>query len=454
MNENKNVLIVEDDKEMCKMLSEFLNNNGYKTTLFYSSDKVITTIKNQDFDVIVVDLKLPGMNGIELCERIVENRSDIPVIVMTAFGSINNAIDAIHAGAFDFIVKPFDLDIFLIAINRAVKHKQLQEKIKILSQSPQQVSIFENIIGNSHPMQDLFQTLLHIINSDITVLISGESGTGKELIAKALHQKSSRKEKPFIAVNCSALPETLIESELFGHTKGSFTDAKEDRKGLFIQANGGTLFLDEIGEIPPGFQVKLLRAIEERIIRPIGSHNEIKFDVRIISATNTDLEDAIKKGLFREDLYYRLNVIQIKIPPLRERDLDIILLAEYFIKQFSNQYNKDVKGISDNATKKLMDYYWPGNVRELRNAMERAVALTPFENISVDDLPEKIRDYNNYDIVFHNNPANLLTIDEMEKKYIFHVLEVVKKNHKLASQILGIDRKTLYRKLQKYNYKS
>lgn len=454
MNDSKNVLIIEDDKEMAKMLLEFLDNNGYKTTLFYSPDNVITTIKNQDFDIIITDLKLPGMNGIELCERIAENRSDIPVIVMTGFGSINNAIDAIHAGAFDFIVKPFDLDIFLISVNRAMKHRQLQEKIKTLSQFPQQVSIFKNIIGNSQPMQELFQTLSHIINTDITVLISGESGTGKELIAKALHQKSSRKENPFIAVNCSALPETLIESELFGYTKGSFTDAKDDRKGLFIQANGGTLFLDEIGEIPPGFQVKLLRAIEERIIRPIGSHNEIKFDVRIISATNIDLEDAIKKGLFREDLYYRLNVIQVKVPPLRKRDLDILLLAENFIKQFSDQYKKDVKGISDNAAKKLLDYSWPGNVRELKNAVERAVALTGYEKISVDDLPEKIRDYNSYDIVFHNNPVNLLTIDEMEKKYIFHVLEVTKKNYKLASQILGIDRKTLYRKLQKYNLKT
>ncbi len=451
MKKNMHVLIVEDDKEMCKMLSDFLNNNGYKTTYFYTSDQVISEIKSRDFDVIILDLKLPGMNGVELCERITENRTDIPVIVMTAFGSINNAIDAIRAGAFDFLIKPFDLDIFLISVNRAMKHRKLQEKIKTLSQASQQVNIFENFIGNSQTMQTLFQTLSHIINTDITVLISGESGTGKELIAKALHQNSSRKENPFIAINCASLPETLIESELFGYIKGSFTDAKEDKKGLFIQAEGGTLFFDEIGEIPLAFQIKLLRAIEERSIRPLGGQNEIKINVRIISATNINLEDAVKNGSFREDLYYRLNVIQIKVPPLRERDLDILLLTEFFINQFSVQYKKEIKGVSDNASKKLLDYYWPGNVRELRNAIEHAIALTSFEKISVDDLPEKIRAYNSYNIVFHENPTNLMTLEEIEKKYIFHVLKVTNNNQKIASQILGVDRKTLYRKLQKFN---
>jgi DNA-binding NtrC family response regulator len=327
----------------------------------------------------------------------------------------------------------------------------LQEKVKVLSREKARTQPFDELIGDSLPMQKLFSQMTHVADTDISILLLGESGTGKELVAQTLHKHSKRHQAPFIPLNCSALPETLLESELFGHKKGAFTDATTDRKGLFQEAQGGTLFLDEVGEIPIMLQPKLLRALEERSIRPVGGNSEIPVDVRILAATNRDLESAVEEGRFREDLYYRLNVMQIEVPPLRSRGTDVLLLADVFIQQFARRFNRQVTGISDNAAQRLLDYVWHGNVRELRNAMERAVALTRFEKIAVDDLPQKIQAYQSGHIfIGSHDPAELLPMEEVERRYILHVLKVVGDNRTSAARILKLDRKTLYRKLQQY----
>jgi two-component system response regulator HydG len=300
-------------------------------------------------------------------------------------------------------------------------------------------------------MRRLYDQLARIADSDSSILITGESGTGKELVARTIHKRSRRRAAPFIAVNCAALPESLLESELFGHAKGAFTDARAERKGLILQADGGTLLLDEIGDVPLAMQVKLLRALEERVVRPVGGDKEISFDVRILSATNRDLEVALEEQRFREDLYYRLNVIQLELPPLRARATDVLLLASHYLRRFAEQMNKPVTGISERAAEKLLAYSWPGNVRELRNVVERAVALTRFEKIAVEDLPDKIRDYRSSQVIIGGqDPTELLSLEDVERRYILHVLETVGGNKTTAARILGLDRKTLYRKLEQY----
>jgi two-component system response regulator HydG len=300
-------------------------------------------------------------------------------------------------------------------------------------------------------MQRLYDLITRVADSEASILIIGESGTGKELVAQALHKKSRRHDAPFIAVNCAALPEALLESELFGHTKGAFTDAKIERKGLFLQADGGTLFLDEIGAFPLTLQPKLLRALEEHSLRPVGSDKEVSFDVRVIAGTNRDLESAIEEGQFRDDLFFRINVIQVELPPLRSRGTDILLLAQHFLEQFATRSSKQVVGISDKVADKLLGYAWPGNVRELRNAIEHAVALTRYQRLAVEDLPEKIRAYHrSHVLVGSNNPTELVSIEEVERRYILHVLQSVGNNKTMAARILGFDRKTLYRKLCHY----
>ncbi len=446
------ILIVDDDQSLCEMFEADLRRRDFIPAWSTSADEAFTKLlKNEDFDVLLTDLKLSGMNGIELCERIVANRPDVPVIVMTAFGSLETAIDAIRAGAYDFVTKPVDIDMLALILDRAVKYRALQDKVKILSDAVKKSQQFEELIGNSPPMRDLFVQLTRIADTKTTVLITGESGTGKELVARALHEKGPRRSGPFVALNCAALPETVLESELFGHKRGAFTDAQQSRKGLFLQASGGTLFLDEIGDFPIALQPKLLRALEERSVRPLGSDEEIAVDVRILTSTNRDIESAVEDGRFREDLYYRLNVIRLDLPPLRSRGTDIILLTHYFIEEFALLSGKRIIGISNTAAERLLDYAWPGNVRELRNAMERAVMLTNFENIAVEDLPEKIRAYSSSHVLIGSeDPADLLPMEAIEQRYILHVLKAVSGNRTLAARVLGMDRKTLYRRLQSY----
>ena len=445
------ILIVDDEQMMGEMLVDDLKRHDFHPKWCNSAEKALDVLKTQSVDVLLADLNLPNMSGIELCERIVANRPDIPVIVITAFGSMETAIAAIRAGAYDFVTKPIDTEFLALSLDRAVKHRGLQEKVKLLDKALKKSHRFDKLIGESPVMRKLMNRLERVADTETSVLITGETGTGKELVAQALHKRSRRRNGPFVAVNCAALPGALLESELFGHKRGAFTDAKTERKGLFLQAHSGTLFFDEIGDIPLTLQPKLLRSLEERRARPIGGTSEVAFDVRIIAATNRDIETAIEEGRFREDLYYRINVIQIDLPPLRERATDILLLARHFVKQFGIRSNKQIAGISNAASEKLLNYAWPGNVRELRNAIERAVVLTGYEKISVDDLPEKIRDYKaSQFLVEGDNPAELIPIQEVERRYILHVLKTVGGNKTLAAKVLGLDRKTLYRKLQHY----
>ena len=444
------ILIVDDDQSMCELLEADLSRRGFQISCFTSADEAFHALQEKEFDTVLTDLQMPCMDGLDLCNRIVLNWPDVPVIVITAFGSMETAIKAMRAGAYDFVTKPVEMEILALALERAVKHHSLQEQVKTLSKVVETAKKYDELIGASRSMQNIYHQLSRMANAESTVLITGESGTGKELVARALHRQSSRSAGPFIAVNCAALTDTLLESELFGHTRGAFTDARSARKGLFLQAEGGTLLLDEIGDFPLTLQPKLLRALEERSLRPVGGDTEIPFDIRIISTTNRDLESAVEEKLFREDLFFRINVIQIELPPLRERGTDILLLARHFIEQFAIRTDKRVSGISNTAAEKLLDYAWPGNVRELRNAMERAVALTQYENLVVEDLPEKIRSYRGTEMIIGSNASELVSMEETERRYILHVLKAVGGNKAHAARVLGFDRKTLYRKLRFY----
>jgi DNA-binding NtrC family response regulator len=363
---------------------------------------------------------------------------------------METAIEAIRVGAYDFITKPLDLDILAVALQRAVDHRKLRQQVRVLSEAFERIHSFSGLLGESRVMQELFSRLERIADTETSVLITGESGSGKELTARALHRYSRRKDKPFVAINCSALPDNLLESELFGHVKGAFTDAWQDRKGLLPEADGGTLFLDEIGDIPLSLQPKLLRVLEERTVRPVGGNAEIPVDVRVIAATNIDIDQAVAEGRFREDLYYRLNVIKLDIPPLRTRGADILLLAGKFIGDFAVKQGRKVTGLAESTAKRLLGYEWPGNVRELRNAMEHGVAMTLFDKIVPEDLPWKIRSHIGSALFLEtDNPLELISLEEMSRRYIAHVLKAAKGNQSVAAQILQIDRKTLYRKLQK-----
>jgi DNA-binding NtrC family response regulator len=391
------------------------------------------------------------MNGLELCQKATEAHPDLPVIVITAFGSMETAVQAIRAGAYDFITKPFDIDVVAIAIERAVKHSVLTRQVQLLQKAVEESRRFDELLGASPAMKEVYDLLERVAESESTVLVSGESGTGKELVARALHRRSKRSAGSFVAINCAAMPEQLLESELFGHTKGAFTDARTARPGLFVQAKGGTIFLDEIGDMPLGLQPKLLRALQERTVRPVGGDVEIPIDVRVVAASNRDLETAIEERKFREDLYYRINVIHVELPPLRARGADVLLLAKHYLEHFAAQSQKDVRSLDPEAAEKLSSYAWPGNVRELANCMERAVALTRGEAVTISDLPEKIRNYRtSHVLVAATDPSELVPLEEVEKRYILRVLEAVGGNKTLAAQVLGLDRKTLYRKLDRY----
>jgi two-component system response regulator HydG len=445
------ILIVDDEQSMCELVEFGLRQYGYATAWYTSAEEAFLALKNETFDVALTDLSMPGMDGIRLCERIVANRPDVPVVVMTSFGSLETAVAAIRAGAYDFVTKPFEMQMLKLVIERAVGHRAMREKIRLLSEAVEQAQRFDEMVGASPAMQELFGQLSQIADSETSILIAGESGTGKELVAHALHRRSRRSAGPFVAVNCVALPETLLESELFGHTRGAFTDARTARQGLFLQADGGTLLLDEIGDLPAALQPKLLRVLEERVVRPVGGEEEKRFDVRIIAATNRDLEAAVEEGRFRKDLFFRINVIQVQLPPLRSRGTDVLLLANHFLGPLAARAGKNVVGLSDAVAERLLNYSWPGNVRELRNAIERAVALTRHERLIVEDLPEKIRDYHSSNVlVGSDDPKELAPMEEVEKRYILHVLKAVGDNRTLASRILGLDRKTLYRKLLHY----
>lgn len=446
-----NILVIEDDQDMCDLLTAGLSRRNFSVTSYVSGKEGLAAVYSHSTDVVLADINLPDMNGLDICKAVATNSPDIPVIIMTAFGSMDTAIAAIRAGAYDFVTKPLDIDILTMSLERAVRYRNLQQKVKKLSNAAMEPRRFDFLLGESPIMEELFSQLSRIADSEASLLITGESGSGKELTARAVHNHSRRKDHSLVTINCAAMPAQLLESELFGHKKGAFTDARTHHKGLFLEADGGTLFLDEVGEIPLDLQPKLLRALEERCVRPVGGTTELPFNVRIIAATNRDLESAVEDGLFREDLFYRLNVIQIEMPPLRSRGTDILLLARKFVEHFSTRQNKAVTGISAGAAEKLLEYPWPGNVRELRNAIEHAVALTHFDMLVPEDLPEKIRLFrNDYILVGDQDPMELISMEEMERRYILHVLKTTGGNRTLTARILKVDRKTLYRKLQRY----
>jgi DNA-binding NtrC family response regulator len=448
---NPKILVVDDEQGMCELLATDLGLRDFDVTWHTSAKAGFDELLAASFDVVLTDLKMPGFDGIEFCQRIVENRPDVPVIVMTAFGSMESAVAAIRAGAYDFVTKPIEMDVIALTLQRAVRHRELSHQVKVLSEAVARTERFEELLGATPAMQKLFDLVARVAELDSSVLITGESGTGKELVARSLHRRSHRGKAPFVAVNCAAFPDTLLESELFGHVKGAFTDARSDRRGLFVQAEGGTLFLDEIGEMPLPMQPKLLRALEERKIRPVGSEKEVAFDTRIITATNRDLEADVEDGRFRDDLFFRINVIQIEVPPLRLRGTDTLLLAQHFVEHFAAKSNKPIRGISEAVAQKILGYSWPGNVRELRNVIERAVALTRFDELAMDDLPKKIReDRGSHVVVGGDDAEQLVSLDEVSRRYILHVLDAVAGNKTTAAKTLGIDRNTLYRRLKQY----
>lgn len=443
------ILIVDDERSMVELLETDLALRGYRVTGFTSPVAALDALPMTDAQVVLTDLNMPGITGLQLCERVVANRPDIPVVVMTAFGSMETAIEAIRVGAWDFVTKPVEMELLAVVLDRAVRHHNLQEQVRRLTDKPDPADRFEELIGASSLMQKLFDQIRKIAPTTANVLITGESGTGKELVAQAIHRQSPRKDGPFVGINCAAIPENLLESELFGHAKGAFTDARAERKGLFQQAQGGTLFLDEIGDFPLSLQAKLLRAMEQRTIRPVGGNQEIAFDARILTATNRDLEEAVEDGRYREDFYFRINVIQIELPPLRSRGNDVLLIARSLLQMFARQMHKRVNDFQTSVAERFLNYDWPGNVRELKNVIERAVALTEFEKLIVDDLPERIRDYRQSTFrIDTTNPAELQTLEAVERHYIHSVLESVKGNRTEAARILGVDRKTLYRRLK------
>lgn len=444
------MLLVDDDPEVCELVRYGLASQQIEVTSCGSGDEAFAYVSAHETDVVVTDLAMPGMHGFELIDRIVANRPDLPVIVLTGAGDFETAVGAMRAGAYDFVTKPVDLAALGLATKRAAERRALREEVGRLRQVVAEARRFEQLIGASAAMQSVYSVISQVGPTDATVLITGQSGTGKEMVARALHQASRRRSGPFIAVDCAAIPEALIEAELFGHAKGAFTDAKTARTGLLAQADGGTLFLDELAELPPAVQPKLLRVLQERRLRPVGGDVETAFDARLVCATNRDLDAMVQAREFREDLYYRINVVQLPLPPLRVRATDVLLLAQHFITHFARMFEREIHGLTLEVADRLLRHAWPGNVRELRNAMERAVAMCGGCDISVEDLPERIRDYRQGSVPPALDRELSLNIEELERRHILRVLDAKEGNKLAAAQSLGIDRKTLYRKLVRY----
>jgi DNA-binding NtrC family response regulator len=454
------VLVVDDDPSQLDLLNMRLSNGGFAPVLLEDAQSAIDTLDRaeQAFDAVITDVKMSGMDGISLCERIAANHPELPVIVMTAHSSVESAVAALRAKAFDFLEKPLDTSGLFATLQAAVRHRAARQplaKIELPAAPEASTGPRLGIIGTSPVFRELLELVDRVAPMDTSVLVVGESGTGKELVARALHAGSRRSGGPFVAINCAAVPDTLLEAELFGHVKGAFTDARTDRPGLFEQARGGTLFLDEIGEMPLHLQPKLLRALQERVVRPIGSLREIRTDVRVLAASNKDLALLVRESKFREDLYYRINVIELRVPPLRERGTDVLQCAQTFLESLAAAAGRKITGITPEAAERLLAYEWPGNVRELQNTIERAVAFARHEKITVDDLPEAIQRYRPTSAQTTTGPTqDLRSLEEVERAHIERVLQATKGNKTLAAQILGVDRRTLYRKNDRFEGKA
>jgi len=439
------ILVVDDDRNLLELLKIRLESAYYEVITALNEEEAIKAVKSQVFDLSIVDLQLVHQDGISLMEEFHLILPDMPVIILTAYGSIESAVEAMKRGAYSYLTKPFDPQDLLFQIERALENRRLTFEIERLKGLLEERYDFTNIVARSEKMKRVLEMVSQIAKTESTVYIWGESGTGKELIAKAIHLAGERKNKPFVAINCAALPESLLESELFGHEKGAFTGAVRSTKGLFTQAHEGTLFLDEIGDMPLSIQAKLLRALQEQQFYPVGSEKPIEVDVRVIVATQKDLEGHVKQGLFREDLFYRIHVIPVYLPPLRERKEDIPLLAEHFLKKFSQQMKKEVKSLTSQAIQKLMLYEWPGNVRELENAIEYAVAMTQ-QDIITEDFILQTGGITSQDPLKPLKEAK----DAYEKNYLIHLLEICEGNVTKAARLAGKYRADFYDLLKKH----
>lgn len=446
------ILIVEDDQKMNQGLLHIISKQGYTVQSVDSGEKALEQIKDTQFDLIISDLKLPGIDGRQLLKATKKYDADILFVIITAYGTVDTAVSAMKEGAEDYNLKPFDMEELRLVIKKIMEKRELFLSNIRLQRQLEKKYTFENIIGTSEPMMAVFKTINYVKDSKTTVLIRGETGTGKELVARAIHFNSDKASKPYLPVNCAALNENLLASELFGHVKGAFTGAISDKRGLFEAADGGTIFLDEIGDIGIGLQQTFLRALENGEIQPVGSFERKKVPVRIIAATNKNLEAMVDRGSFRKDLYYRLNVVNIDLPPLRERKGDIGILAYHFLKQYSAQNNKNINRISQEVLRLLEDYSWPGNVRELENIIERATLFEISQDITKDSLPPAltmptiVSDSKSF-------PKDIKSLEQLSKKHIIKVLETTNQNKTRASKLLGIDRSTLWRIMNRLKIK-
>jgi two-component system NtrC family response regulator len=450
------VLIVDDEKNYLLVLSALLEEEGYEVLAASSGPEALEILKSSDLDLVVTDMKMPGMDGIELLEQIKARDPDLPVIVMTAYGTVDKAVEAMQKGAYSYLLKPFDNERLILFVKKAIDVFRVIKENRRLRRAVESQYRFGNLIGKSKAMQEVFETIRKVARSGASVLIEGESGTGKEMVAKAIHFNSPRRDEPFVAVNCSALAESLLESELFGHEKGAFTGAIASKKGRFELAHGGSLFLDEIGELSANLQVKLLRVLQEKTFERVGGVRSIAVDMRIIAATNKNLKAEMQAGRFREDLYYRLNVLHITIPPLRERREDIRPLVDHFIKKYAAERRgaSPVAGVSQDVDRLFYEYSWPGNVRELENVIERAIILCPQDRITAADLPKEFR--RNVDNSLHLDSippdAKLYeTLEMVEKTMILRALKMTGYVQAHAAALLGIGKSGLNQKIRRYN---
>ncbi|MDC0744675.1 sigma-54-dependent transcriptional regulator [Polyangium mundeleinium] len=439
-----NLLVVEDDAPLAELFVGIAEKRGLRASRAATIAEGRARIEAGDVEILLTDMRLPDGSGIDLIEWTRKADPRIVILAITAFGSIEIAVRAVRQGAYDFLTKPVEPAVLAVALDRAMEARRLRGEVEALRGALATESALRGIIGKSRALADITSVVRRVADAPATVLVTGPSGSGKELVARALHEASRRKEAPFIAVNAAAIPETLLESELFGYKKGAFTDARQDKKGIFVEADGGTLFLDEIGDLPLVLQAKILRVLEEREVRPLGATRSVPVDARVVAATNHDLRKAVKEGRFREDLFYRLAVIEIAIPPLRDRPEDILPLAEHFLGRAKARAGRSLQGFSGAAARVLMAYDWPGNVRELENAVERAVALAQDEWISPDDLPPTVQKPSTPDL-FASAAERMMTLEEVDRAYVKHVLERFGGNKVRAAAALGINRRTIQR---------
>lgn len=442
------ILVVDDEIKMRRVLQMILQKEGYEIVTSKDGREALQKVEEENFDLVLTDMKMPGLSGIDLLKKIRESDKEIPVIMITAYGTVETAVKAMKEGAYDYLLKPFEKDEMKIIVANALKMKTLVRENRYLRGELEEKYKLDNVIGKSSQMQEIYKILREVANTKATVLIQGETGTGKTLVARALHFNSSGKEKPFIHVNCAALPEGLLESELFGHVKGAFTDAVANKPGKFELANAGTIFLDEIVELSPMLQVKLLRVLQEKEFEQVGGIKTIKIDVRVIAATNRDIKKALEGGLLREDLYYRLNVISINIPPLREHKEDIPLLVEYFLQKFNRESGKNIKGVSPRAMDMLTNYNWPGNVREVENVIERAVILGSKNTLLPESLPLHLKKES--DKMEIHIPPEGIALEKVEKSLIREALKMTRGNQSRAAKLLDISRNTLRYRIRKF----